>query len=120
MAITGVITTHTVTIPNGEAVSGAIEVGGNPVVGILMPDTWTAASLSFKASIDGTNYFPLNDDAGSEYTATVAVDTYHVIDMSNTLGAKYIKLVSGTNATPVNQGAERSIEVVALRYNHIR
>ena len=40
--------TTTVTIANGQAVSGAADLGNDRLLGFQMPGTWTAADITFQ------------------------------------------------------------------------
>ena len=105
--------TFGVTIPNGAAISPAIDLRGAEPLAIQMPAAWTTAGLSFEVSDDGTNFADLFNTSG-EYTVTVAVDRAVALPNPNELSAfKYIKVRSGTTGTPVNQGADRLIKIIA-------
>ena len=105
--------TFGVTIANGASLSPAIDLRGYEPLAIQMPAAWTAAGLSFEVSDDGIAYADLYNTSG-EYTLTV--DTSRAIALSNPneLSAfKYIKVRSGTTGTPVLQGADRLIKIIA-------
>lgn len=100
------------TIPAGSALSDTVELLGGVIVGIIMPENWTAASLSFLAW-DGLRgvFVPVYDDAGNEVTLSVtagrAIVNASVLEKLAPL--QDIVIRSGTAATPVNQAAERII-----------
>ena len=106
------VETTTVVIANGESLSGAKDLRGRKLVAIIMPDTWTAASLTFQASVDGTNYFNVYDGS-SERTLSVSASYYSALNIADWVGFRYLKIRSGTAGTPVNQGGARTLTLVA-------
>jgi hypothetical protein len=101
------------TVPNGGSLSPAVDLRGFQPLAIQMPAAWTAASITFEVSDDGTNFADLYNTSG-EYSLTVAVDRAVALSNPNELsGFKYIKVRSGTSGTPVNQGADRIIKIIA-------
>lgn len=110
------------TIASGASLSGAIDLGttqaANRIVGIFMPGAWTAAAMTFQASnaFDGT-FQDVYDDGGTELSLTVAASRSIGLrnDQSSILGRwRFIRVRSGTAASPVNQGAARVIEIPVL------
>lgn len=100
-------------IANGESQSTAIPLGGRTYVAITVSPQWTAAALTFLASNEEAGTFlPVYKEDGTELT--IASDNV-VVSRNIGLGAlmqylspfKFIKLRSGTAATPVNQAAAR-------------
>lgn len=102
----------TATIANGASLSGAINVFGRDIVAIVMPAGWTAAALTFQASVDGVNYFNVHSSGGTEQSYTVDASRYIPVQAGTFAGAQMVRLRSGTAGTPVNQGAQRDIGVV--------
>jgi hypothetical protein len=95
----------TALIPNGAALSNAVMLGSGVLVGIEIPAAWTAASLTYQVSVDGVTWAELYDDAGNEVTTLVpGVSTMISVTSALFATAKFIKVRSGTSATPVNQG----------------
>jgi hypothetical protein len=107
--------TATVTIANGASLSGAMDLGERTLVGIVMPSAWTAASLTFQVSVDGTTYGNLYSAGGTEESATVGVSQVIRLASDSFLGARYVKIRSGTAGAPVNQGAARTIILITKR-----
>jgi hypothetical protein len=99
------------TIASGAALSGVVNVDGRRISGIIMPSAWTAAALTFQVSADGVVYNDLYDEAGAEYSITVAASRYIGVDAGalELSAVDFIKVRSGTTGTPVNQGAAREI-----------
>lgn len=101
-----------VTIANGASLSGSVYVNERTVVGLEMPAAWTAASITFQASQDDTTYNDVYDNDGTELTVTAAASRYIILSPAKFVGAKYLKVRSGTSGSAVNQGAARVINVV--------
>lgn len=98
----------TATIPAGATgLSNPIWLNGFWVVNILMPATWATADLTLQASFDGVNFFNVYKEDGTELVIKVAQQ--RLIRLSGFVTWPYIKLRSGTSATPVNQTAERAL-----------
>ena len=102
----------TATIANGGSLSAAIDLNERTPVALLMPAAWTAADVTFQASLNNTTFYNVYDEAGSEYTLTVDVDQYIILDPVDLAGARYIKIRSGTGGATQAQGAERIIGLV--------
>lgn len=103
--------TQTALIANGASLSSVIDLGAGKLVAIQMPAAWTAAALTFQASIDGTNYFDVYDTS-TERNYTVAASRMLVLQLPDWVGIKYLKIRSGTSGTPVNQGADRTLTLL--------
>ena len=99
-------------IGSGQSQSGQIQSQQSTLVAILMPLAWDAASVTIEVCMDGTNFYPLYDKTGAEYVVTVAAGRFVFLDPVALLGAKQIKLRSGTAALPVTQTANREIVAV--------
>lgn len=105
------VETLTCTIENGGSLSGAVDLGGRKLVAIVMPDTWTAAALTFQASPDGTNFFNVYDGA-TERSLTVAASYYSAFNIADWVGTRWLKIRSGTAASAVNQAGDRTLTLV--------
>ena len=111
------IATSTVTIANGESLSGALSLapGTRQLAAIQMPAAWTEASLTFAVSADGTTFSPLYFN-GSEYTVEAAggaVASGAIALEPRVFAAwPYVKVRSGTSGTAVNQAAARVLTVL--------
>lgn len=105
-------TTQTVTIANGAAISGNVELTA-PMFGIDMPAAWTAADLTFQVSADGGTYSDLYDELGVETNVKAAASrAIRFTNPGQWLGVRFLRIRSGTAAAPVNQGGAR---VLTLR-----
>lgn len=110
-----------VTIPSGAAEpASGLDLRGFTPVKVYVPHVWTEAGLFFKESVtlDGT-YSAVKNDAGlypEIAAATVSIDTAIALDLLLPwlLGASYLKICSGTVASPVNQAADRTIYVLSM------
>lgn len=105
--------TTTVTIANGESLSGAsVDLDGYVLVSIGMPGTWTTANLTVQTSYDGANYANKYQDDGTEYTITASASRNIDVDPVDFIGVQRIKLRSGTSGSAVNQGGARVLTLV--------
>ncbi len=99
-------------IASGQSLSPAIFTGGYHAQGFMMPDTWTAADLTFQASMDnGLTFKDIYDAQGTEYKVTAAGGRYIILDPVLFGNINCFKVRSGTSGTPVTQAAARSITV---------
>lgn len=118
----------TATITNGTALTGALNLDilanvpqdfavtaqkqGMRLGGIIMPAGWTAANLTFQISADGVSFVNMYDKYGSEVVVAVAAGQGHVLDFADYITLPWLKIRSGTAATPVNQAADRSLTLL--------
>ena len=111
---------NTVMILNGASISGSLNLGdpaldaGYTPSRILLPDAWTAASITFQVSADGTNFRDLYDENGNEIIYPAAANRAVIVNEPDMKRHNYLKIRSGTSSTPVNQGADRIITVVKI------
>lgn len=117
-AIAGVasLSYSTATIPNGTALSNALDLKGLRACSIVMPAAWTAASLTFLVSHDGVTYSSLYDDTDTEVaisTAYIVAGRARALTLTLFLPYRYLQLRSGVTAAPANQGADRVFQVIA-------
>lgn len=108
----GVLVTATATIANGTALSAAVDLSAYTLVAIQLPSAWTAAGLTFQAANDNQNFGDVYDQTGEHAFAAVAANRYLICDPSAFAGVRYLKIRSGTGASPVNQGADRVLTLV--------
>lgn len=109
-------TVATATIASGASVSATVDLSNAVLTGIIMPAAWTAADLTVEVSHDGTAWIGLAYDATATQCnniTTPAVDTAHAFDVRAMAPYQYIRLRSGTTASPVNQGADRDVLVIS-------
>ena len=104
------------TIASAASLATGRHINNRIPAGIFMPDTWTAASLTFQTSLDGTTWFNVIGVDGTEVTKTAIASQYIALDTQNFMGiGPYFRIRSGTSGTPVNQGAERVLTLMAGR-----
>lgn len=102
-------------IANGASLTAALDLKLEHLVGIQMDAAWTAAALTFQVSFDGTTYGNMVDDAGAEVTVAAAAGV--VIVFANTdrwRGVRSLKVRSGTSGVPVNQLANRTLQLICI------
>lgn len=70
MARTGLVRNWeaaSLSISAGSSISGCLITAGRPLISLLMPTSWTAASISFDgAACPGGTMYPIFDDGGTE------------------------------------------------------
>ena len=103
-----------VVITSGTSLSAVADLsdGGMwEVVGIVMPDTWTAANLTFQSALDVT-YQNVYKEDGTEYTVTAAASRNIGLDPVMFRHAAKLKIRSGTSGSAVNQTADRTVTLL--------
>ncbi|WP_319798332.1 hypothetical protein [Nitrobacter sp.] len=106
----------TVLIANGTSLSAAIDCIKARLAAIYIPSAWTAAGLTFQTSADGVTWNNRMDRFLTEYTVGVSGPSVSIqIPLTDFIDVRYLKIRSGTSASPVNQGADRSLTVVLVR-----
>lgn len=108
------IRTTTVTITNGTAISGASEDLSTlgKLAAIILPSGWTTQSVTFQVSTDGVNYYNLYNE-GTEYAlSSVLASTFQRLDIALFYGVNYVKVRSGTAASPQNQAGGDIVTLV--------
>jgi len=108
------LTTVVATIANGQSLSDEVDIGiGRKVVGIIAPEAWTAAEMTFQVGITSGDLHELYDADSTNVQYGVVAGAYILPEhLSDFEGVRYIKVRSGTAAAPVNQAAERTIILV--------
>lgn len=111
--VTGSLATEaTATIANGESLSGAVDLNGESLWGIIMPSAWTTAVITFSVSNDNVTYYPLRYNGSEHQQAEAAASVAITIDPVILNPGRYVKVRSGTSASAVAQGAERVITLL--------
>lgn len=103
-----------VTVASGTSLTAALDLtllGGAPV-GIQMTAAWDAANLTYQVSADNTLFQNYYDSAGTEITTTAAAARFIRLNPPDYAGIRYLKIRSGTSGTPVNQTADRALQLV--------
>lgn len=107
------IRSNSVTIANGESLSGAVTM--NPdwkLIAVMPASTWDTAAMTFQISIDGTTFANVYNEATEYSLSSVVAAGYNRIDMLMFLGARAIKVRSGTAASATNQTSETTVTLV--------
>lgn len=89
-------------VANGAATSEAFKIGENYVVtGFHFDASLSQTSISFTASVDGSTYVPVEDDASVTFTMTGAASTISMLTTPAKIAAvsplKDFKVVLGGN-----------------------
>jgi hypothetical protein len=110
---------RTVSIAAGATgLSGEIDLEGASLMAISMPAAWTPANITFQAAsalaANGGVYQDVYDDSGSEVVVTAAAAHIITVDLNalKLAALRYIKIRSGTTATPVDQTTPRTITLI--------
>jgi hypothetical protein len=108
-----------VTIASGQSLSGEYDFsGGATRIGIIMPATWTAASLTFQvASASGGTYQELTNEGGTAVNPAVTAGASNSLETSGPYISpfRWFKVRSGTAGAPVAQGAARIVTFIFQR-----
>lgn len=107
--------TASILINTGDSSAIPLGAGARQLAGVVMPAAWTAASVTFAVSHDGVTYQQLHYGAGV-YTITAqqgaAAGMSFSVDPAAFAGWPFVRIYSGTVATPVVQLAARTLVVV--------
>lgn len=109
------LNSETTTILNGAALSSIIDAREINILAVVLP-TWTNANVSFQGSVDGANFFDVYTTAG-EFSINAGLTGGKIValtaDQLATLGGlMWLKVRSGLTGGPVNQAADRIINLV--------
>jgi len=106
---------------DGESLSDKVDMTNFVLTGVIVPASWTAASISFQAAApnardkDHADYFVLVDSLNAEVTLTVAANRFVALTAVHAEMLKavnYLRLQSGTSAAPVNQTGAKTLYLV--------
>jgi hypothetical protein len=104
-----------VTIASGQSLSGEAPLGDGTLCGIAMPAAWTAAGLSFQASVDGGTTWLEMQSISAALAVTAAQGQYIALDPAVWRGINDIKVRSGTSGSAVAQAADRVLTLITRR-----
>ncbi len=105
-------------IAAAQSLSPEVDLGGyGSLVGIQVPANWTTAGITFQCSIDGgVTWGEVTDITGTAITVTSLTGgtlVYNVaLDPAKFRGVRAIKVRSGTQAAPVNQTNQVTLQLV--------
>ena len=106
-------TTVSATIAAGGSLSGEVTLPlGYYLAALVMPSAWTAADLTFQISADNATFADFYDNAGVEITVPAAASRAIMLDSDTWRAVRFLKVRSGTSATPVNQSSSRTITLI--------
>ena len=106
------LNSHPLLIKSGEFVSDALDLGTEFVVGLIMPNDWTPASVSILVSVDGTDFYDLHEYNGAEVLFNVEPRCAVNIDPNRLMLARFLKLRSGLKHAPVAQDNDRPFKII--------
>lgn len=110
--IINIADTVSATISSGTSLSGAVNLGGLRLFGIVMPSTWTTANLTFQMSYDGgTTWVNMYDASGNELTVAASTSRYIALDPLLYSSVSMIKVRSGTSSASVSQGQDSTLQL---------
>ena len=117
MTPVNIITVEDAVIAINDDESGIIDLDGGErqIVGLQMPAAWTAATLTFDGSHDGTTFVHLYHGTGEyEITAGEGAAASLGVSLVKEVFAPwpYVKIRSGNAALYVDQLAARTIKVL--------
>lgn len=103
-----------VEIASGASLTDSINLGGLRLFGIVMPQEWTTANLTFQMSADaGATWANMLDQNGNEVLAVGEPERYVAIDKTAHFAPlQYVRVRSGTAVVPVAQTGTRVLKLV--------
>lgn len=104
---------HDLTIGSGASLSSSVELSKYEIPASLeIGSDWTAANITIKGGYTTFNDFYKD---GAEYTISgVAASRTIQIPLPDLVGLKNIQFRSGTSASPVAQGGDRTLRLVTI------
>lgn len=123
MPFQNLVETYSVTIGSAGSFSGSVFLGGNGLIGIGNPGTWTAAPLVIQTTLGtlspdagGTWCNIVPSGAGSEYAisaGTMAIGSaLYPLPPQDLPSLLWVRLVSGNSAGGTLQAAARTLTLV--------
>lgn len=111
---------ETFTLASGQSLSGELDLRTWRLVGVVLPSAWTAADLTFQASVkataEGGNYGEVFLDPGTGTGVALQLDAAAsqatFLSVAASVGGTFIKVRSGTSGAPVVQAADRVITLI--------
>jgi hypothetical protein len=104
---------NTAKITGGASLSAETVVPeGCHLVGYITDAAWDTQATTFQICVDGTNYFNLYSEATEYSHAGVTASTFHRVDTQVFIGARKLKIRSGTASVPANQGDDSTVTLV--------
>jgi hypothetical protein len=90
------------TIANGAATGSAVNVAagtdpGMALCAVYVPASFNQTAMAFEGSMDGTTWFDVLKEDGTDYSVTVAAGKATVLDITKLCGFSRIRPVMGGN-----------------------
>ena len=99
------------TIASGQSLSNAVFFDQSAVVGLYIPTGTSITAATFQLSADGSTFYNVVEDDGTEYQAIVAAGQYVPLTLNNFLGGRYMKVRAGTTSSPSSQSTATIFQV---------
>lgn len=99
----------TTTIANGAATGANTNIGELTILALTTPSALTNSAFTFEVSHDGSTWWPLYKDDGTQYSVTVATGAVRGIPVDYTLfiAWRWARLVGSGN-----EGGARSLSFI--------
>lgn len=81
-------------IAAGGTESDALDLGGGRLMGLITPNNWSAADITFQVSRDGTTYYSLYDNSDTAYTVQAGASRAIQLPLQDFTPWQYMKIVS--------------------------
>lgn len=94
-------------IESGQTVSDDVDMSGFTLAGVLISTALTGTSLTFRGTIDKTNYFDIKNAAGTTIAITLSGTGIYKLNPSDFVGIDNIRAVSNGA-----EAAQRSITLL--------
>lgn len=101
-------------IAAGQSLSTIEEPDYALPVGLFVPAGWTTAPITFRASHNGSTFFDLYDEFGAEVSIASAVAGRYYDLPASLKGPLFLRVRSGTAASPVNQASGVTLQILCL------
>lgn len=103
-------------IPNGGSVTPTVDLVNACMVGFITPPGWTAAALNIEVSVDSAAWvtagvFDASGVATGKY-GSIATTAGYAVDTKAMLPYRFIRLRSGTLASPIAQADQRDFTII--------
>ncbi len=106
-------------IKENESLSNFIDISGFKYIGLIIPEDWTSADITFCVAVDSDDesFVPLYDDGGNEVIIETTSEIAISLDSTFLKLApwRFIKIRSGTFESPIVQTEKDKIIDVQLK-----
>lgn len=102
-----------VTLTGGSSITDLVDLGGLRLFALVVPSDWATANITFQMSPDGgTTWANMKDQNGNEIVVTAGASDCVLLNPTQFSSLPFLRLRSGTAASPVVQASSRSIQLV--------